>query len=256
MAGDILATIVRRTREREAPLFKRYELGRLRKQPRSAPRPFAASAGEVAVIAEIKRASPTKGVIRDPFHPKKLAAAFENNGAAALSVITESDFFLGSKKYLPQIRRLTDLPLLRKDFLLHPAQLIEAYNLGADWALLIVACLSDAELALMLDTCRQLGLTALCEVHDAAELERLLPLQPQLIGINNRNLQTFAVSLATSLRLRPLVPERIPLVSESGISCRDDLLRLRDAGFAAALVGEALLRADDPGRALRELLHG
>ena len=206
------------------------------------------------VIAEVKKASPSKGVIREDFRPLDIAASYRAGGASALSVLTEQDFFQGSDEYLRDISAAVPLPTLRKDFLTESYQLHEAKLLGASAYLLIVACLEEARLRDLIAEGRSLGLTPLTEVHDEAETEIALRAGAPLIGVNNRNLRTFEVSLETSFRLRTLVPREIPFVAESGIFTRDDVLALQDAGVNAVLVGESMMREPDPGRKLAELI--
>lgn len=206
------------------------------------------------VIAEVKKASPSKGVIREDFRPLDIAASYLAGGASALSVLTEQDFFQGSDEYLRDVSARVPLPTLRKDFLTESYQLHEAKILGASAYLLIVACLDEARLRDLIAEGRELGLTPLTEVHDEAETEVALRAGAPLIGVNNRDLRTFEVSLETSFRLRKLVPRGIPFVAESGIFTRDDVLALQDAGVNAVLVGESLMREPDPGRKLSELL--
>ncbi len=209
--------------------------------------------GRPAVIAEAKRASPSKGLIRADFDPSEIATAYARGGAACLSVLTDVDFFQGADSYLRQARAACVLPVLRKDFTVDPYQVWEARVLGADAVLLIVAALDDARLAALNDCAAEAGLDVLVEVHDAAELERALRLQPALLGINNRNLRTFETRLETTLELRERVPGGTLLVTESGIHTRDDVARMRAAGVHAFLVGEAFMRAADPGARLAEL---
>ena len=225
----------------------------------SAPRGFAAAlrarvaAGQPAVIAEVKKASPSKGVIRERFVPAEIAASYARHGAAALSVLTDERFFQGHADYLRQARAACDLPVLRKDFMIDPYQVLEARAMGADCILLIAACLSDAQMA-ELEVCAiELGLDVLVEVHDGDELDRALRLKTPLVGINNRNLRTFEVSLATTLDLLPRIPPGRLVVTESGISAPADVARMREAGVNAFLVGEAFMRAADPGAALAKL---
>ena len=223
------------------------------------PRSFAAAlrakvaAGLPAVIAEIKKASPSKGVIRQHFVPAEIAASYARHGAACLSVLTDVQFFQGHADYLRQARAACPLPVLRKDFMVDPYQVLEARALGADCILLIAACLSDAQMAELEACAIELGLDTLVEVHDGAELARALRLQTPLLGINNRNLRTFEVTLDTTLRLQALVPADRLLVTESGIVGQADVLRMRAAKVHAFLVGEAFMRADDPGGALAAL---
>ena len=209
--------------------------------------------GLPAVIAEVKKASPSKGVIRADFHPAEIARSYEAGGAACLSVLTDADFFQGSEAYLQQARAACSLPVLRKDFIIDPYQVYEARVIGADCILLIVAALDDERLMDLSLLAAELDLDVLAEVHDEDELLRALALPVPLVGVNNRNLRTFETSLDTSLRLRPLVePGRI-FVTESGIHAREDVARLRAADIDAFLVGEAFMRAPDPGSALRDL---
>ena len=209
--------------------------------------------GRAAVIAEVKKASPSKGVLREHFVPAEIAASYERGGAACLSVLTDERFFQGSATYLRAARGACALPVLRKDFMVDPYQVYEARVMGADCILLIAACLDDARMADLEAQARALGMDVLVEVHDGAELERALRLKTPLVGINNRNLRSFEVALDTTLGLRPRVPADRLLVTESGIVARDDVRRLRGAGVGAFLVGEAFMRAADPGVALAEL---
>ncbi|NNM52765.1 MAG: indole-3-glycerol phosphate synthase TrpC [Pseudomonadales bacterium] len=212
------------------------------------------AAGRAAVIAEIKKASPSRGVIRDPFLPADIAMSYERGGASCLSVLTDEKYFQGSDDYLVQARSSCTLPVLRKDFIVDPYQILEARILGADCILLIAAALSVEQLKEYHLYAQSLGLDVLIEVHDEAELQNALPLSPALLGINNRNLHTFAVSLEVTLQLQELVPATSLLVTESGISCQEDIKRMRQAGVHAFLVGESLMRAPDPGQALQVLI--
>ena len=205
------------------------------------------------LIAEIKKASPSAGVLRPDFRPRELAAAYQRGGAAAISVVTDGPFFRGELVWLGEIRPLTTRPLLRKDFIIDPWQLEESRAAGADAVLLIVAILDQRQLTTLLVRAGELGLECLVEVHDEAELERALAAGAMIIGVNNRNLEDFTVDLETTLRLRPLVPAARLLVSESGIENREQLDRLGKAGIAGALVGTSLVRAADPETALRRL---
>ncbi len=211
------------------------------------------AAGQAAVIAEVKKASPSKGVLRPDFIPADIAQSYAEHGAACLSVLTDRQFFQGSVDYLKQARASCDLPVLRKDFMVDAYQVYEARAMGADCILLIAACLDDAQMRDLEALAHGLGMAVLVEVHDGAELERALQLKTPLVGINNRNLKTFEVSLDTTLGLLGRLPADRLLVTESGIATAADVQRLRSAGVQAFLVGEAFMRAEDPGAALAEL---
>lgn len=210
--------------------------------------------GEVALIAEIKGASPSKGIIRHPFDPVDIAGRYAKAGAAAISVLTDTRFFAGSTDYLEAVRKTCALPLLMKDFMVSDYQLYEARALGADAVLLIAAVLADEQMAGFLDLAGELGLDCLVEVHDRTELERALAVGAGIIGINNRNLKTFATSIEQTFSLLPLISPGVTVVSESGIRTRADMQRLAGAGVHAALVGETLMAHPDPGEKARELL--
>ena len=206
-----------------------------------------------AVIAEIKRASPSKGLLRANFDPAAIAKSYEQAGAACISVLTDREFFQGAPEDLIKAKAACALPALRKDFLIDPYQAFEARALGADCVLLIVACLDDAQMRSLEKLAHSLGMAVLVEVHDAAELERALALDTPLIGINNRNLRTFETRLETTLDLLPRMPKQRMVITESGILSAADVRRMRDQGVNAFLVGEAFMRAPDPGSALREV---
>ena len=259
--SDILQRIVAVKHEEVAAARARRSEASLRDeaQARRDVRGFAAAlrarvaAGEAAVIAEIKKASPSKGVIREHFVPAEIAPSYARHGAACLSVLTDERFFQGSADALRAARAACSLPVLRKDFMVDPYQVAEARAMGADCILLIAACLSDAQMA-ELEACAQgLGMDVLVEVHDGDELDRALALKTPLVGINNRNLRTFEVTLETTLGLKGRVPAERLLVTESGILAPADVQRMRQAGVDAFLVGEAFMRAQDPGQALRAL---
>jgi indole-3-glycerol phosphate synthase len=211
------------------------------------------STGRAAVIAEIKKASPSAGVLREDFNPPAIARSYERAGATCLSVLTDERFFQGADDFLRQAREACALPVLRKDFVIDPYQLYEARLLGADCVLLIVGALGDALLRELLVLVLELGMDALVEVHDEVELDRALALPARLIGINNRSLRTFETDLETTLRLRERIPSDRILVTESGIRTLQDVGRLRDHGVHVFLVGEAFMRAADPGQRLRAL---
>ena len=257
----ILGRIVARTRERVEERRRELPLSRLQggvPTPGGGRRSFAVAVsrpGQVNVIAEFKRRSPSRGVIREDLHPIKAAQAYEVGGAAALSVLTEEQFFGGSLEDLKEARGATLLPVLRKDFILDPYQLWEAWYAGADAVLLIVAALSDRELATLQATAREIGLDVLVEVHDRGELRRALAAGARLIGVNNRDLRTMEVTLETALDLAPEIPDDVTAVVESGIKGPGHVRRLRDAGYDAFLVGEHLMAAPDPGAALEELIR-
>ena len=211
------------------------------------------TAGQAGVIAEVKKASPSKGVLRENFLPAAIAESYETHGAATLSVLTDVNFFQGSAAYLREARANCSLPVLRKDFMVDAYQVFEAREMGADCILLIAACLDDALMTDLEAQARALGMAVLVEVHDGDELDRALRLATPLVGINNRNLRTFEVTLQTTLDLLPRVPAERLLVTESGILGRGDVDRMRDANVHGFLVGEAFMRARDPGKALAEL---
>ena len=259
--SDILQTILARKAEEIAERSARAPLAEVVARARDAGpvRGFAAALqsaialGDPAVIAEVKKASPSKGVIRADFDPVAIARSYEVGGAACLSVLTDVDFFQGSDAYLQQARAACALPVLRKDFIVDPWQLYEARVLGADCVLLIAAALDDAQLSEFAFAAAELGMDVLLEVHDLDELERALPVPARLLGINNRNLKTFEVSLQTTLDLKAMVPADRLLVTESGILAPPDVALMRDAGVHAFLVGEAFMRQPDPGVALSDL---
>lgn len=225
----------------------------------SAPRGFAAAmaakiaAGESAVIAEIKKASPSKGVIREDFDPASIAASYAAGGAACLSVLTDVDFFQGADEYLQAARAACDLPVIRKDFIIDKYQIYEARAMSADCILLIVSALSEDQLQQLHDEAQSLGMDVLIEVHDKAELEIALKLDNPMVGINNRNLHSFEVSLENTYQLLEQIPAGKIVITESGIHQRDDVAAMRDRNVNAFLVGEAFMRSDEPGRRLREM---
>ena len=259
--SDILNQIVAVKREEIAAAQKKVPFAAMRAdaESRVLTRDFEGAlrrevaAGRSAVIAEIKKASPSKGVLRADFIPADIAQSYAQAGAACLSVLTDRQFFQGQVDYLKQARASCDLPVLRKDFMVDPYQIYESRAMGADAVLLIAACLEDAQMAELEAIARGLDMAVLVEVHDRPELERALKLKTRLLGINNRSLRTFEVSLDTTLGLLKDVPaDRLP-VTESGILSRADVEKMREAGVHAFLVGEAFMRADDPGEALAEI---
>ncbi|WP_434031845.1 indole-3-glycerol phosphate synthase TrpC [[Pseudomonas] boreopolis] len=259
--SDILTTILARKAEEIAERSARVPLAELMARSADLPatRGFTAALqasiaqGDAAVIAEVKKASPSKGVIRPDFRPADIAVSYEFGGASCLSVLTDVDFFQGADAYLQQAREACTLPVLRKDFTVDPYQVYEARVLGADCILLIVAALDDTQLADLSGLALQLGLDVLVEVHDIDELERAIQVPVPMIGINNRNLRTFEVTLQTTLSMKDAVPRDRLLVTESGILARADVQLMRDNGVDAFLVGETFMRAEEPGEALRQL---
>ncbi len=259
--SDILDRIVAVKREEISSARRRRDAASLRRDAESLGglRDFIGAlrakvdSGSAAVIAEIKKASPSKGVLREDFAPAEIAASYARHGAAALSVLTDAQFFQGSAAFLEQARAACALPVLRKDFMVDPYQVFEARAMGADCILLIAACLDNAQMADLEAQAHALGMAVLVEVHDGVELERALRLTTPLVGINNRNLRSFEVTLATTLDLLTSVPGDRLLVTESGILMRDDVTRMRAAMVNAFLVGEAFMRAPDPGAALEDL---
>jgi indole-3-glycerol phosphate synthase len=211
--------------------------------------------GKAGVITEIKRASPSKGILRADFHPSAIAQSYEKNGAACLSVLTDKDYFQGANTYLQEARTACHIPVLRKDFTIDPYQIYEARAIGADAILLIVACLELNQMKELEACAHEIGLDVLVEVHNAPELEAALELKTALLGINNRNLKTFEVTLQTTLSLLSMAPSNKVLVTESGIMSRADVQLMREHHVNAFLVGEAFMRAPDPGIALGELFN-
>ena len=259
--SDILNKIIAVKRQEVAEAIGRKPLSAMRQDAESRvnTRDFVGAlrakiaAGKPAVIAEIKKASPSKGVLRADFIPADIAQSYAEFGAACLSVLTDQPFFQGSIDYLKQARASCSLPVLRKDFIIDAYQVYESRVMGADCILLIAACLDDAQLKTLEALAMSLDMAVLVEVHDEAELARALKLKTPLIGINNRNLNTFEVSLDVTLSLMGQVPAERLLVTESGVMNPQDVKRLRDAKINAFLVGEAFMRADEPGEALAEL---
>ena len=262
--SDILDRINAVKREEVAAASARVPLSALRAEAESRAEPTRGfvnalrakiAAGRSGVIAEVKKASPSKGVLREDFRPADIARSYEQHGAACLSVLTDAPHFQGSVEFLKQARAACTLPVLRKDFMIDPYQVYEARAMGADCILLIAASLDDGLMAELEDCALGLGLDVLVEVHDGAELERALRLKTPMVGINNRNLKTFEVTLDTTLWLLKQVPADRLLVTESGILGPDDVQRMRDAQVNAFLVGEAFMRAPDPGAALSALFR-
>ncbi len=258
---DILKKIVARKHEEVAARRARVSQAELTERLDGAdePRGFVNAlqakldGGLPAVIAEIKKASPSKGVLREDFRPAEIARSYAEGGAACLSVLTDVDFFQGRDAYLKQARAACTLPVIRKDFIVDPYQVVEARAIGADCILLIVACLEDGQLHALNGLAHELGMDVLIEVHDGSELERALQTRNRLIGINNRNLRTFEVSLQTTLELLPRIPDDRLVVTESGILAPGDVQLMRRNEVHAFLVGEAFMRAEDPGARLAEL---
>jgi indole-3-glycerol phosphate synthase len=254
----ILQKIVDNKREEVARQKEILPLGELRQMlaDRLPTRDFegAIRNRDCAVIAEVKRSSPSKGRIREDFDPVGIAGIYEDNGASAISILTERKFFEGNAAYVPQISRVVGLPLLRKDFIIDPYQINEARVLGADALLLIARLLEAGELRDFIGLSSELGLAALVEVHDEADVEKAVSSGAKIVGVNNRDLATFRTDLAVSIGLARMVPKGVTVVSESGIDSRGDIEMLMEAGIHAFLVGESLMRAKDMGKKLRELL--
>ena len=260
---DILEKILQTKRQEIAERSQQTSLEALKElaSQASEPRGFLAamqhkiSAGDPAVIAEIKKASPSKGLIRADFDPPAIASSYEKGGAACLSILTDAQYFQGHEDYLLAARAACALPVIRKDFIIDPYQVYEARAINADCILLIVSALDDDSLKLLYQLATELGMDVLIEVHDGEELKRVLPLNAPLIGINNRNLRTFETSLQTSIDLLPMVAKDTLLVTESGIHQAQDVALMRDNDIHAFLVGEAFMRADDPGTELNKLFY-
>lgn len=263
--ADILERILEVKRDEIRALRNRYSLSALEELAGAADRPrgfnaalrSTVAAGKAGVIAEIKKASPSKGVIRADFNPAWIAGEYAAHGAACLSVLTDERFFQGHNDYLKAARAAVALPAIRKDFLIDPTQVIEARGIGADCVLLIAAALSVAQLRELYSVAQSLGMDVLVEIHDGAELDQVLQAQlaePVLLGINNRNLRTFETRLETTLDLLPRLPQNYEVVTESGIATPDDVRRMRDANVQRFLIGESLMRQPSPGKALAALL--
>jgi indole-3-glycerol phosphate synthase len=258
---DILKKILARKQEEIAERSHTVSLAELRERAAcsSPTRGFLAAMqekiqqGEAAVIAEIKKASPSKGLLRENFQPVEIAQSYEQGGAACLSVLTDADFFQGSEVYLQRARSACLLPVIRKDFIVDEYQVAEARAIGADCILLIASALDDVQMQELHAHSLELGMDVLVEVHDADELERAILLDANMIGVNNRNLRTFETSLQTTLDLLPQVPMGTLLVTESGIHLPEDVALMRENNVNAFLVGEAFMRAQDPGEKLREM---
>ncbi|MGD2140641.1 MAG: indole-3-glycerol phosphate synthase TrpC [Burkholderiales bacterium] len=259
--SDILEKILAVKREEIAASMKKRPMAAVQAEARQAPAPrdfvgamqAKIAAGAPAVIAEVKKASPSKGVLRESFDPAQIGRSYAAHGAVCLSVLTDVQFFKGHADYLKQAREASGLPVLRKDFMVDPYQIHESRAMGADCILLIVAALDDERMAELETIAHSLGMAVLVEVHDAVELRRALRLQTPLLGINNRNLRTFETRLETTLDLLPAIPRDKLVVTESGILGREDVQRMRAADVHAFLVGEAFMRAEEPGVALAQL---
>lgn len=260
--SDILKQILRDKATEVVASAERVSLPELARRVENLPTPrgFVSAirdkidSNKAAVIAEIKKASPSKGIIREDFNPAEIARSYAANGAACLSVLTDHKYFKGQAEYLKMARAACDIPVLRKDFMIDPYQVYEAREMGADAILLIVAALGDPMMNDLEQTATALGMDVLVEIHNEQELERALCLQTPLLGINNRNLRTFETSLETTLSMLSLIPEDKIIISESGIHRRDDIKLLRDNGVNGFLIGEAFMRESDPGLALSALI--
>ena len=261
--ADVLSEIIQTKREEVAKASAIYSLRDLEQQIPGAPEPRGferaivsrVNQGETAVIAEIKKASPSKGVIREDFDPVEIALSYESHGATCLSVLTDRDYFQGSPDFLVAARSATHLPTLRKDFMVDPYQIYEARCMGADCVLLIVAALGRQQMLELADTATKLGLDILVESHSHEELLRALEVNTSLIGINNRNLRTFETSLDTTLSLLGEIPDGRIVITESGINTAQDVARMESADVRAFLIGEAFMRQTDPGLALDNLFN-
>lgn len=250
----ILDTIVARKKQEVAELKATGVKGpEMQVDPPRGFKQALVEAPDIAVIAEVKKASPSKGVICPDFDPQKIAASYEEGGAEAVSVLTDENFFQGSLDYIPLVRQTVGLPVIRKDFIIHELQIKEAGRYGADAILLIAAILEKEQIRDYLQISAELGMDVLVEVHDEKELEKSLAAGSSLIGINNRDLRNFTVDLQTTIRLRREIPATIPVVSESGIKDRNDMKLLRDHGITAVLIGESLMRSADRAATLRQL---
>ena len=260
---DILKKILQRKQQEIAERSKRLPINLLQQLAENAEpvRGFVEAierklaAGQSAVIAEVKKASPSKGVLREDFRPAEIALSYENGGAASLSVLTDKDFFQGHEDYLKQARTACQLPVIRKDFIIDPYQVFEARAIGADCILLIVAALDDDQLEQLSQLAIQLDMDVLVEVHNEEELHRALVLNLPLIGINNRDLHTFETSLETTIKLLNFIPDETIVITESGILGKEDITFMREHGVNGFLVGEAFMRADEPGEALANLFN-
>ncbi|WP_292754178.1 indole-3-glycerol phosphate synthase TrpC [Methylophaga sp. UBA4502] len=260
---DILKKILQRKQQEIAERSKRLPINLLQQLAENAEpvRGFVEAierklaAGQSAVIAEVKKASPSKGVLREDFQPAEIALSYENGGAACLSVLTDKDFFQGHEDYLKQARTACQLPVIRKDFIIDPYQVFEARAIGADCILLIVAALDDDQLEQLSQLAIQLDMDVLVEVHNEEELHRALVLNLPLIGINNRDLHTFETSLETTIKLLNFIPDETIVITESGILGKEDITFMREHGVNGFLVGEAFMRADEPGEALANLFN-
>ncbi len=258
---SVLDKICRDKRDHVDLKMRQYPLSSIENLLKDQPptRPFIRQLEDVAeegtaLICEVKKASPSKGVIRSDFDPQNIADSYQDNGAACLSVLTDEPHFQGHDDYFTTVRDVTGIPMLRKDFMIDPYQIYESRLLGADCILLIMACLDDAMATDLYALSIQLGMDVLIEVHDAEELERALLLNPTMVGVNNRNLKTLDVDLNTGLELARYMPDDILKVAESGISSKVEIERFKEAGYNAFLVGESLMRQDDIGTALKKLL--
>jgi len=254
---NILDKIIAGINKDEEANFRAFSPGSFSLKRREKPRDILGRLKqEFCLIAEVKKSSPSRGLIKEDLDPVELALSYQQAGAAAISVVTEKNFFAGQKEYLSAVKDKVQIPVLRKDFLVHPYQVYESYNLGADFILLIAASLSKENLKMMYETSLALGMEVLVEVHNREDIGKALPLKPSIIGINNRNLQTFQVDFRTSLRLRKYIPPDVNLISESGISSPEQIAILRKEGFSGVLIGEYLLRQKDVAEAIRELMNG
>ena len=256
MSQNILEQIISKIKTDEASLFAKFSPEDFKpNELNKTVYPLEIKKGKLFIISEIKRASPSKGIICEDFNPLQIAKEYQENGASALSVLTEKNYFLGTKKHLSDVSEQIPLPTLRKDFIFHPQQIYESRQLGASLVLLIMSCLSEQSYLSLHDLVEKLGMTALVEIHNQSELNRALQAPVKLIGINNRNLKDFSVDLEQGFRLREKIPHHIKVIAESGISTKKQIEKIIANEFYGALIGESLMRTSHPGLTLKALIE-